>query len=261
MTINYLRTLRALPDDELDTIADALEGAPLELAPFVNATLRLMRVNQLRSLRAMIWAMGAGSRRADYEPPTEPGAERNAWLYLHNNACHLANFVEDCRERSAVLTHALGVAAENPAIFHNAACLACKLGDAELALQIIRGAVAAELDAAELEAIRTDDDLALISGSDRFNEAFAGRGSFERPAWAGGLTTIEYIQLREAIRTSLPSQPLDGFEAGVIELPGELRFDLAGLASECAGQSAARILELVTLALHMALRHDRSRGE
>ncbi len=242
----------ALPDDDAPALYALMAEQTIDaIGTFHNFAISLMQDRPLVAMRLMAWVIDAGPEPSGFVA-NEP-YEQEELRRLHNNATYLAVFHGTPEERRAIVERALLVAAENPAIYHNAACVLCKLGDARAAIETIRAGVASGYDDATIASIREDEDLALISGTEAFMEILEGRGEVVLPPWAEGLSTYQYTQFREAVRTTLADPDMSEFEAGRVTSFGQT-FELAGLAGTCRGMTALEITVQVHRHLHGQMR-------
>jgi hypothetical protein len=160
ITMSLRNTLAGLPDENVAAIEKLLATRTESIADIMAAALSL-----LESRPGLVFRVHAAlARRSE---PSKPG-EREEWRRAHNNACHLAVFHGKPAEKRDVVERALPIAPENIAIYYNAACLLCQLGEAERALAAIRDGIAGGYDEATIKAIADDPDLDLI----RHTEAF-----------------------------------------------------------------------------------------
>lgn len=100
-------------------------------------------------------------------PPPEGSGRRTIWLHALNNGCLWGIGLTGNEEARRLHTQrALAHAAENPAIFHNAAAVYCALGKADDAMGVVRAAKAAD----RLYAMAEDNELSLIRDLPEFVE-------------------------------------------------------------------------------------------
>lgn len=245
--------LAALDDGDRHALHAILHGLRDVSVPQLSlAAMSLMATRPLTAMRTLVWVTTHVSEPADR-------TLREEWLKVHNNACYLANFHGEPDERRAIVERALRVAPANPPIFHNAACVLCKLGDLDGALDAIRRGVASGYDDVTIASIREDDDLAPIRG-ETFDAILARADALALPAWAEGYTAAAFSQFRESVRTILPDPDLstfdDGFVAWVDPDSGYERvFELRELAAECRGVSAIECTEIVHRHFHALFHH------
>ncbi|MCB9613591.1 MAG: hypothetical protein H6722_14175 [Sandaracinus sp.] len=245
-----LADLLASVSDDRDAVFAALATLDHVDLPRASAfALGLFPKRPLVAMRMLDWLMGLPE-------PSRP-ALREEWLRVHNNACYMAVFHGEPEERRAIVERALRVAPHNIAIYHNAACALCKLGDGDAATEAIRQGILRGYDDATIASIRADDDLALIRDTDAFRRVLGERGAKALPAWASGFTPAEYTQFREAVRTVLPDPDLSRFEEEAIAscrvamLDGvalervDHVFDLRELAASCRGKPAVEATSVV----------------
>lgn len=120
----------------------------------------LQQTNPKEALLLLDWII-------DQPRPSEEYAQTN-WLRAHNNACFLFKFADpDMNLRNA--RRALAVAGDNVPVFHNVACVFCKLEMAEEAMEAVRCAVAHGyeytafmFEDSELDLIRRREDFRLL---------------------------------------------------------------------------------------------------
>jgi tetratricopeptide (TPR) repeat protein len=175
--------------------------------------------------------------------PTNP-EDHQAWLRAHNNACAAAVWMGKPEEQRDIVERALVHAPVNPAIYHNAACILCKLGETEPALELVREAVARLDDPAAIQAMADDPDLDPIRHTDAFRAAIAGHAEFEPPSWAEGWTAWEFIQFREFVGSTLDGCDMTRFEAGRVVYEGR-ELDVIELARRCRERSHAEWGQIV----------------
>jgi hypothetical protein len=245
--------LAALEDGDRHALHTILHGLQHVSVPQLSlAAVSLMAKRPLTAMRTLAWIT---------THVAEPGDRvlRDEWLKVHNNACYLAVFHGEPEERRAIVARALHVAPANPPIFHNAACVLCKLGDLDAALDAIRRGVASGYDDVTIASIREDDDLAPIRG-EAFDAILARADTLALPAWAEGYTAAAYSQFRESVRTILPDPDLSTFDDGFVAWADpssgfERVFDLRELAAECRGVSAIECTEIVHRHFHALFHH------
>ncbi|HJL02719.1 MAG TPA: hypothetical protein RMH85_20950 [Polyangiaceae bacterium LLY-WYZ-15_(1-7)] len=237
MSHSIAQALASVADDDRAGLEAALEALPEpDLGACSVYALEVFGERPLVALRVLAWATG--------RPAPAGGLAREEWRRALNNACYMAVFVGEPRERRAVVERALAVGEENPAIFHNAACVLCALDDAEGALEALRRGVACGYDEATRASIRDDTDLDLIRPTPAFRALF-GDAAPALPAWAPGWEAADFVRLRELVRTSLPQFDAQAFEAGHQRVGGRER-DLAELARRCRGLPPHEWVPVVT---------------
>ncbi|HLT36622.1 MAG TPA: hypothetical protein VK034_10055 [Enhygromyxa sp.] len=223
--MSLFSTLSGLADDDVKgverTLASASEGA----GHIVTIAMSLVSSRPILAYRIQ----AALARQPE---PARP-IDREHWLRAHNNACYLAVFHGNPAEKRDVVDRALRVAPRNVAIYHNAACLLCQLGEAERALRAIRDGIDRGYDDATIKAIAEDPDLDLIRHTEAFQQIIRGRVDFEPPAWASGWTAWELIQFREDLRTTLSDPDLTRFDEGRIACSHGHDLDIVALAQQC----------------------------
>ena len=124
----------SIEDDDRDSLATVLTEASPHLARLAAVALSFLQSRPKLALHVFMWI-------TEQDAPAD-AALREEWLRAHNNACYLAAVSGSPDECRIVVDRALGVAPQNPAIFHNAACVLCKIEDAAGALEAIRGGIA-----------------------------------------------------------------------------------------------------------------------
>lgn len=244
--------LAALDDGDRDGLNAFLHSLDLGF-PYVAAiAFSVMSRRPINAMRTFVWIT------THVEEPTD-SMLLDEWLKAHNNACHLSVSHGELEERREIVNRALKVAPRNPAIYHNAACALCKLGDLTRALDAIRLGVESGYDDVTIASIRQDDDLAPIRGA-AFDAILARAGDPVLPAWAEGYTAAELSQFREAVRTTLPDPDLSKFDEGTVawvdpDWGFERELDLHELAAECRGASAIECSERVHRHIHAIFKH------
>lgn len=120
-------------------------------------------------------------------PPPEGQMDRENWLRALNNACALAiQHPGDDEARLTMARRAMSFGSQNIAIFHNAACVFCSVGELEEALDAVAAAVdhgygsATMVDDPDLDAIRHTDDFADAIGGAREADEAAHRRKLEQ---------------------------------------------------------------------------------
>ncbi|MEM9068298.1 MAG: hypothetical protein AAGE52_07315 [Myxococcota bacterium] len=243
--MNVMDELQALDGSDREAIDSILDAEQADIGELSTWAMHAIGTKPLLALRIFAWI----ARQA------EPGGtlDRENWLRAHNNACHLAIFHGEPDERRAIVRLALSVAPRNIAIYHNAACLLCALGDADAALDAIRTGVALGYDAATIAAIAEDADLDLIRDREEFQTIVRDGASIELPSWAEGWTAIEYTQFREHLRTTFyPDPDLSGLARGTIEYENAT-INVLPLAESCQGKPISEWFDLVRAYVHRIL--------
>ena len=215
--------LAALADADVDAIEALLASSEQSIAYILTCAMSLAESRPALSFRVL----ASLARRPE---PSEAN-EREHWLRAHNNACFFAAQLGSAADQRDIVERALRVAPDNVAIYHNAACVLCQLGEAEAALEAVAHALA-HADEATARAIADDTDLDLIRKDDRFQRLIAGHGEFEPPAWASGWTAWEVIQFREHLRSTLSEPDMSEFDAGRIRGHGRT-IEIVELAQRC----------------------------
>ncbi len=218
--------IETMDEDDREGIEALLSAAPDDLHLLSAYAYSLMGRRRALAFRVYRWL---AKRPAPTDPPL-----REEWLRIQNNACYLAVFHGEPEERRAVVDRAIVVAADNIAIYHNAACVLCDLGEPDLALAAIREAIARGIDDASIRSMAEDEDLDLIRHTEAFRAVIAGRGAYTIPSWAKGWTAWEVVQLRALVRTTLPHPDMTHFDEGRVESAGKV-LDVAAIAAECTG--------------------------
>jgi hypothetical protein len=218
--------IESMSDDDREGIEALLGAAPDDLREMSAYAYSLIHTRRLLAYRIYLWL----ARKPE---PTDLKL-REDWLRIQNNACYLAVFHGERDERREIVDRALRSAPDNIAIYHNAACVLCKLGEADLAIAVVRDGITRGCDDATIRSMAEDDDLDLIRHTDEFREVIAGRGSFDLPSWAEGWSTWEYVQFRSMVRLSLPDPDMTHFEDGAVE-SGGMSLEIVGLADRCKG--------------------------
>jgi hypothetical protein len=119
-------------------------------------------------------------------PATIDHGNRQWYTWSHASAIIFAYHLGLLERATSLIERSLPLADENPAIYFNAACVyGGGLRDADRALDMARRAVLAGFP--DPDAIRTDDDLALLQDRPEFQAIFAprtGGGATDRGATA-----------------------------------------------------------------------------
>jgi hypothetical protein len=152
--------LRLLPD-EPDTV-DYLYPASYEM---------LRTPNSSDPRDATVESLLICERVLDLPAPPED-RNRQWYTWSHASAIIFAYHLGMPERATGLIERSLPLADENPAIYYNAACVyGGGLHDADRALDLARRAVLAGYP--DPEAIRTDDDLALLADRPEFQAIFA----------------------------------------------------------------------------------------
>lgn len=215
--------LAELADDDVDAIEATLASSSHGAAYILTVAMSFVD-----SRPALAFRVQAALARG---PVPHEAIDREHWLRAHNNACYFAIAHGSKAEKLDVVERALRVAPDNVAIYHNAACVLCQLGERERALAAIADAVT-HADEATIQAIAEDSDLDLIRHTEAFQQLVAGRGEFELPGWAADWTAWQVIYLRELVRSTLGDADLSEFAAGRVGAQGR-ELDIIELAQLC----------------------------
>jgi len=105
-------------------------------------------------------------------PMPAEGDERTNYLQCLNNACVVAHVIGDYPTAVEIADRAQPVAAENPYIYHSAACAYAAVADYDRAFEQVELAVRAGYE--HLDKVRTDTDLGPLLDWPRFQALFAG---------------------------------------------------------------------------------------
>jgi tetratricopeptide (TPR) repeat protein len=163
------------PEDLAELVASIARHAPSFLAQVLaklppdvalvphlyNASFSVDRPQALAILRRVI---------ALPEPPKTSGEARTALVMAWNNACIHAHALGDYRLAVELADGGQRFAAENPYIYHSAACAYAAVGDIDRALAQV--ALAIEHDYEHAEKMETDADLAPLQSDPRFAALF-----------------------------------------------------------------------------------------
>jgi hypothetical protein len=167
----------SLPDEELaetatrlaehtpDLLADYLSRLPARpgLVPHLyNASFPVERAQSLTILTRVLELP---------EPPVEDEAGRAAFVMAWNNACIHAHALGDYRRACELADGAQRFAAENPYIYHSAACAYAAAGQLDQALAQVKHAIDHGYD--HIERMEVDRDLAPLLGQPEFNALFS----------------------------------------------------------------------------------------
>lgn len=242
-------SLAELSDDNVAAIEELLANCGESIGLMLAIAFSLASARPVLAFRTQ----AALARRPE---PSEPD-EREQWLRAHNNACHFAVFHGEQAEKRDVVERALPVAADNPAIYYNVACVLCLLGEAERAIEAIRGGINSGYDDATVKAISEDADLDLIRHTEAFQAIIQGRTNFQLPTWAAGWTAGDVIQFRELFRSTSDELDLTDFDAGRIAWHGQ-EIDIVALAELCKGKPLTTWSRIVTPRLLLQIPHLRA---
>ncbi len=103
-------------------------------------------------------------------PPIELGEARTAYVMAWNNACIHAHALDEYELAVELADGGQPYGAENPYIFHSAACAYAAVGQIDRALEQVRLAIEHEYEHGEK--METDGDLAALQGDPRFTQLF-----------------------------------------------------------------------------------------
>ena len=147
-----------------EALADLLAAIPDDpklVPPVFNASFQMQdqRV-QLRALERVL-AM----------PEPAAGREREEYMKAYNNACVLANTLKDFPRAVAIADRAQRFAAEDPFIYHSAACAYASVGEEDKAFDQVKKAFSANYD--HLDQVETDADLGALRERPEFKALFA----------------------------------------------------------------------------------------
>jgi thioredoxin 1 len=144
-------------------LADVLAAIPDDpkLVPCVfNASFQMQDQNvQLRALDRVLSM-----------PEPAAGREREEYMKAYNNACVLANTLKDFPRAVAIADRAQRFAAEDPFIYHAAACAYASVGEEVRAFDQVKKAVLANYD--HLDQVETDPDLGNLRETPAFKALF-----------------------------------------------------------------------------------------
>jgi tetratricopeptide (TPR) repeat protein len=145
------------------TDADRLEVALTAVPPRPAAVAPLMRL--AARLDAGAGRLAVYRRILAFDLPTG-GVARTLYLRAANNACVTAHLIGDLALAVRLADAAQPYAAENPHIYHSAACVYALTGDHDRALEQVALAVATGYE--HLDLLADDDDLAAIRDRPEF---------------------------------------------------------------------------------------------
>lgn len=147
------------------SLADLLAVLPerAALVPYLyNASFTVERPQALVILRKVL---------ALPEPAPDAGEARTALVMAWNNACIHAHALGDYRLAVELADGGQRFGAENPYIYHSAACAYAAVGAIDRALEQVRLAIANDYE--HTEKMETDVDLAPLQQDPRFGALFA----------------------------------------------------------------------------------------
>lgn len=145
-------------------LGDVLERMPEDrsLVPYLyNVSFSVDRPQALQLLRKVL---------ALPEPEREAGEARTALVMAWNNACIHAHALGDYRLAVELAEGGQPFAAENPYIYHSAACAYAAVGEIDRALEQVSKAI--EHGYEHTEKMETDNDLAPLRADPRFAALF-----------------------------------------------------------------------------------------
>jgi hypothetical protein len=164
------------PDLALHAVSIAVEHAPDRLGEALAAVPAtpeaLDALYQLAYKQGHTAAGLAVYRRILEMPMPAEGDERTNYLQCLNNACIIAHAIGDYPTAVEIADLAQPVAAENPYIYHSAACAYAAVADYDRAFAQVELAVRAGYE--HLDKVRTDTDLGPLLDWPRFQALFAG---------------------------------------------------------------------------------------
>jgi hypothetical protein len=167
----------ALPDDELaETASRIAEHAPSWLGSYLsrlptrsslvphlyNASFPVEREQSLEILGRVLELP---------EPPASDDAGRAAYVMAWNNACIHAHALGDFDRACTLADGAQRFAAENPYIYHSAACAYAAAGRLDQALAQVKAAIEHGYD--HIEKMEVDRDLGPLLGEPQFKALFS----------------------------------------------------------------------------------------
>jgi thioredoxin 1 len=106
-------------------------------------------------------------------PEPHGGHARSAYTFAFNNACVHAHAMKDYERARVYADRAQPYAAENPYIYHAAACAYAAVGELEKAMQQVEAVAASDYD--KIDQVERDTDLGELLTWPRFAAAFAAR--------------------------------------------------------------------------------------
>ncbi len=163
------------PEDLAELAASVARHAPASLAavldrmptdktmvPYLyNVSFSVDRPQGLQILRKVL---------ALPEPERDAGEARTALVMAWNNACIHAHALGDYRLAVELADGGQPFAAENPYIYHSAACAYAAVGQIDRALEQVSRAIEHEYE--HTEKMETDNDLGPLHGDPRFSALF-----------------------------------------------------------------------------------------
>lgn len=162
-----LAEIAAVDHSAVLEVLPRLPRTALMVAPLYNATAKVEDIPTQLQMLDFVMDLPAP------EPDLQRGAARRAYTFAFNNACVRAHAIGDFPRARAYADRAQIYAAENPYIYHGAACAYAAVGELELAMQQVERVVKSEYD--HIDQIETDRDLGEILQWPRFAAAFALR--------------------------------------------------------------------------------------
>lgn len=158
-----LAEIGAVDTDALLEVMPRLPRTVEMVAPIYNATAKIEDMDVRLKMLDFVLAL----------PVPEDGQARYAYTFAHNNACVHAHAMKDYPRAVAYADRAQPYAAENPYIYHAAACAYAAVGELEKAMVQVERVVASEYD--HVDQVETDKDLGELLTWPRFIAAFAAR--------------------------------------------------------------------------------------
>lgn len=158
----FVATVARFAAPNLATVLDRLPDDAALIAPLYNISFTVDRPLALAILLRVI---------ALPDPPSDAGEPRTALTMAWNNACIHAHALGDYQLAVQLASGGQRFAAENPYIFHSAACAYAAAGQIDRA--IIQVAMAIEHDYDHSEKMETDRDLSALHSDPRFPALFA----------------------------------------------------------------------------------------
>jgi thioredoxin 1 len=133
-------------------------------------------------------------------PEPAGGHPRYSYTFAFNNACVHAHAAKDYARARVYADRAQPYAAENPYIYHAAACAYAAVGELELAMQQVEAVVASDYD--KVDQVEHDTDLGELLTWPRFAAAFAARR--ERLARSEPVLEVDSDGFVEALHVDRP---------------------------------------------------------
>ncbi|MEZ4362955.1 MAG: hypothetical protein R3B48_22380 [Kofleriaceae bacterium] len=238
------------PEDEPSPLSLLRDAAARGDLPQVTEALARLRPEELSEVFSLSFDVRAQPRLelelllwVTEQPEPFPDSSRHtSWLRAMNNACLRASSLDALDEPRvlALAERSLAHAPANLSIYHNVACLYCKLGRREQALAAVRSA--AEHEYPSLGELATDDDLLLLRDDPEFTRLVAPARALARARLDEALAELSRRCFRDqpvppelAAFVSAPLRDLDlpGFLEAFLDeppaldaLPEPLRADL-----------------------------------